>query len=190
MAQNLADIQKRMLQQFDLNKDGALSPDEQLRAQEEMRRMGVPGMGILPGAFPGADQFMKQFDRDGDGQLNNAEQFAAAAAFQRMRGNSGSRRPQVGAGGFGGFGAAGGGAANAGAAGNGVGPAGAFNPAADPLDAKPGSKNALVKRFDKDGDGKLSAEEKADLQAELKKKKGKAKTDAKPVLKDKSKATS
>jgi Ca2+-binding EF-hand superfamily protein len=160
-ADGAAQMQQKMLQQFDANKDGVLSDQEKLAAAEMMRRMGAVG-GIEPGGFPGADQFAKQFDKDGDGKLNDAEKLMAQAAWQRMRNkNSG---PAYGMG-YGGQAGAGGYVPNT--AGN-----------AASGEAKAPKVSSLVKRFDKDGDGKLNDEEKAAAQAELNKnKKGK---DAKP----------
>jgi hypothetical protein len=48
-------------------------------------------------------------------------------------------------------------------------------PVAPVGDGKPAKVNPLVKRFDKDGDGKLNDAEKAAAQAELKKDKSKEK---------------
>jgi hypothetical protein len=155
----MAQMQQQFLQQFDVNKNGKLDGPEQLAAQEAMRQQGWT-MGIAPGGFPGADQFSKQFDRDGDGKLNQMEAMMAQQAFQRMRNH--------GAGGMrGGVRGGGGGSAL---------PQQSL-PVAGPGDSKKGKVSPLVKRFDKDGDGKLSAEEKAAAQAELKKDKSKDKDD-------------
>ena len=81
----------------------------------------------------------------------------AQAAFQRIR-NKGGKGPAYGIG-YGGQAGAGGFVPNVGegaVAGGGEAPA--------------PKVSALVKRFDKDGDGKLNDEEKAAAQAELKKK--------------------
>jgi hypothetical protein len=153
-AQALAELQRKMLERFDVNKDGQLSDQEKLMAQEAMRRQGWPALGIPPGGFPGADQFLKQFDRDRDGKLSPLEAMMAQAAYQKMRGNDkggvrGALRPSGGGGSI---------------------PPVAV-PAAPPERDQPAKGNPLVKRFDKDGDGKLNDEEKAAAQAELKKKK-------------------
>jgi hypothetical protein len=162
-------MQQQMLSQFDVDKNGVLSDQEKMMAQEAMRRQGVT-MPMAPGGFPGADQFNKQFDRDGDGKLNPQEAMAAQAAFQRMRGNGSGMRGGLNNGGGGGAGA------------SGVNPQ---QPIAPPNagDGKASKVSPLVKRFDKDGDGKLNADEKAAAQAELKKDKGKEK-DAKAKDKD------
>jgi hypothetical protein len=154
-------MQQQMLRQFDANGDGRLSGQEQILAQEAMRRHGI-NLGIAPSGFPGADQFSKQFDRDGDGKLNPAESMAAQAAYQRIL-NHGKSGPRTG-----------GGVQTGGL----PSPGPAINPAASAA-AKDDKVPPLVKRFDKDGDGKLNDAEKAPAQAELKKSKvkdGKDKT--------------
>jgi hypothetical protein len=152
-ANPLGQLQQQFMMQFDVNKDGKLSGQEQMMAQEAMRRQGI-NLGIAPGGFPGADQFQKMFDRDGDGKLSPTEAFAAQAMFQRMRG--GGMHGGVVRGGSGGT----------------VMPPQGFMPAA-PQGKATGKVSPLVKRFDKNGDGKLNAEEKAAAQAELKKDKDK-----------------
>jgi len=164
-AKAMAEMQKQFLQQFDADRDGKLSPQENMMAQEAMRRQGI-NMGIAPSGFPGADQFARQFDRDGDGKLNPMEAAAAQNAFQRMRNNGAGPR---------GGGGGGGGSAL---------PQQPIGPADATADKKSNKVNPLVKRFDKDGDGKLNAEEKAAAQAEFKKEKGK---DAKPMEEGKAK---
>jgi Ca2+-binding EF-hand superfamily protein len=147
---------QQVLRQFDLNRDGVLSPQEQLRAQEALRKSGFP---IMPGGSIAAAPELKQFDRDGDGKLNPQEQRAAQEAWNRSRGNgSGPAR-----GGFPG---------GNGNAGNGVPTAPASAPAAEP---KPEKVSPLVKRYDKDGDGKLNDDEKAAAQADRTKGKKKEK---------------
>ncbi|WP_425617101.1 hypothetical protein NA78x_000771 [Anatilimnocola sp. NA78] len=98
------------------------------------------------------ETIMKKFDRDGDGKLNAQEQIAATRAMQER----GIRTPGVpnlvGPGN------------NAGPqSGPGVGQA----PAQAPAPKLNKREELLLKRFDKDGDGKLSAEEKAAARAEL-----------------------
>jgi hypothetical protein len=165
MQPSIEQMQQQLLSRFDVDRNGVLSDQEKLMAQEAMRREGI-NLGIPPGGFPGADQFAKQFDRDGDGKLSPQEAFAAQAAYQRMMGGGahGGMRGGLRSGGGGG----GGGGASA------IPPQPLLAPnGADNNGAKSG--NALVKRFDKNGDGKLNAEEKAAAQAELKKEKGKGK---------------
>src|SRR5262245_28790772 len=151
-AKAMAEMQQLFLLQFDVNKDGKLSDQEKLMAQEAMRLHGI-NMGIAPGGFPGSDQFVKQFDIDKDGKLSPQEAMMAQAAFQRMRNNgSGVRtgvRPNISGGG------------------GSIPQQQPVGPAAQRADQK-GKVSPLVKRFDEDGDGKLNAEEKAAAQAELK----------------------
>jgi len=155
-AKAFADWQQQMAKMFDADGDGKLSDQEKLMAQEAMRRQGI-NIGMAPGGFPGEEQFRKQFDRNGDGQLDQMESMAAQAVFQRMRGGGGMRGGVRGGGG----------------------PSSGFLPQpAIPVgpvagNGGTGKVSPLVKRFDKDGDGKLNADEKAAAQAELKKKDGK-----------------
>src|SRR5437588_3922013 len=149
----LAQLQQQFMMQFDVNRDGKLSGQEQMMAQEAMRRQGI-NLGIAPGGFPGADQFQKMFDRDGDGKLSPVEAMAAQAMFQRMRGGGMHGGVRGGSGGS-------------------VPPPQGFMPANPKGSKAVGKVPALVKRFDKDGDGKLNADEKAAAQAELKKDKDK-----------------
>src|SRR5262245_30603871 len=134
-AQQVAEMQQQFLKQFDRDGDGKLSDQERMAAQEAMRRSGL-NLGIAPSGFPGADQFVKQFDRDRDGKLSPQEAMAAQAAFQRLR-NGGGRGPITGGGG-----------------GSAIPPQPA--PAAPPAEPKAKKVPPLVKRFDKDGDGKLN----------------------------------
>jgi hypothetical protein len=161
-AKAMAEMQKQFMMQFDANQNGKLDPQENAVAQEAMRRSGI-NMGIAPGGFPGADQFIRQFDRDGDGRLNQAEAIMAQAAWQKLRNHGHSGGPRMG-----------------GNVGSGAPPP--VMPVAPAGSGKPDKVNPLVKRFDKDGDGKLNAEEKAAAQAELKKDKSKDK-DEKPAKK-------
>jgi hypothetical protein len=151
-AKAMAEMQQQFLKQFDADKDGKLSDQEKLMAQEAMRLHGI-NMGIAPGGFPGSDQFVKQFDVDKDGKLSPQEAFMAQAAFQRMRNNGGGVRSGVRPNISGGGGSL---------------PQQPALPVAPQAKGKSSKVPPLVKRFDKDGDGKLNAEEKAAAQAELK----------------------
>ena len=96
---------------------------------------------------------LKQFDRDGDGKLSAQEQLAATRAMQQH----GIRTP---------------GAPNLigpGSRGNGVQRGAAPQPAPQQQAAPKVNKREemLLKRFDRDGDGKLSDDEKAVARAEL-----------------------
>ena len=142
------EVQKRVLEKFDTNKDGVLSDAEKVAAAEELKRSG-----LVP--VPGSEEFLKRFDKNGDGKLSASEQLAAQSAWQKMRRGGGG--PVTGIGG------------GAGpllpAAGGGLHGAGDADGEADKKKVKP-----LIKLYDKDGDGKLNDEEKAALQADRKKK--------------------
>ncbi|WP_254513523.1 EF-hand domain-containing protein [Anatilimnocola floriformis] len=106
-------------------------------------------------------EIMRRFDRDGDGRLNAQEQIAATRAMQEH----GIRTP---------------GQPNMVGRGNGgtqTGPGSAAPPPPAPPAAPKLSKREelLLKRFDRDGDGKLSEEEKTAARAEFGQK-GKAET--------------
>lgn len=163
--------QQMILDRYDANKDGKLTGEEQLRAQEELRRLGrLPGSGVLPGGFEGAEEYRKKFDADGDGKLSPAEQLAAQTAMQRNRGRQTGGGPATGPG----------------LAGNDLGGGDLFGGADEPAAAgnePPGRKptrrtNPLIALYDKDGDGKLNDEEKAALQADRGKKKAAEKAGA------------
>lgn len=97
-------------------------------------------------------EIMKRFDRDGDGRLNAQEQLAATRAMQQ-RGITTPGMPNL----------AGRNGGNGVQAGPGVGQAAPQAPAPK-LSRR---EEILLKRFDKDGDGKLNDEEKTAARAEL-----------------------
>jgi Ca2+-binding EF-hand superfamily protein len=136
-------LKKQLLEKFDANGDGDLKGEELQKAQEAFLKAGAGAAGL------NYDDFKKRFDRDNDGQLSPQEQGAALAAFQKARGGGGpATGGRTGGSGFG---------PPANGAGEG---------------SKPRSRDAMIKRFDKNGDGKLSDDEKAEAQKELKDKKG------------------
>jgi Ca2+-binding EF-hand superfamily protein len=141
-------IKQKLLEKFDANGDGNLTGQELQNAKAALLKQFGPALGAAGVNF---DDFKKKFDQDGDGKLSQQEQAAAMAAFQKMRGN--------------GNGAAGGGGAG------GVPATGGFGeePA---VEGKARGREAMIKRFDKNGDGKLSDDEKAEAQKALKGKKG------------------
>ena len=149
-------VKQKLLEKFDANGDGNLTGQELQNAREALLKQFGAGFGPAGDAF---DTFKMKFDRDGDGKLNAQEQAAAMAAFQKARANGGGRATGVapGAGGLSGGIPAGGGFGDA-AAGEG----------------KARGREAMIKRFDKNGDGKLSDDEKAEAQKSLKGKKGEA----------------
>jgi Ca2+-binding EF-hand superfamily protein len=109
--------------------------------------------GITPGMPVGNNPALRQFDRDGDGKLSAQEIGFAREMARRMRGGGGA--------------GSGGGGPQRGFTPGGGAPA----PAAPAKETKPEKVSPLVKRFDKDGDGKLNEEEKVAAQADLKGKK-------------------
>jgi hypothetical protein len=151
----IAQWQQQLTGMFDADKDGKLSDQEKLMMQQAMQQHGW-AMPMAPGGFPGSDQFVKQFDLDKDGKLSPQEQMMAQQMFMRMRGNGGMR-----GGVRGGYG---------GGASGGMQPQGMPMMPAGDMKGKGGKENPLVKRFDKDGDGKLNDEEKAAAQTALKNK--------------------
>ncbi len=151
------EIKQRLLQKYDTNGDGTLTGDELRKARADLGK----NLGGLPGPAGAAfDEIKKKFDVDGDGELNAQEQAAAMTAFQKARGAGGPGAAGGGAGGFPG-GVPGG---TGGAEGEG---------------GKTRGRAAMIKQFDKDGDGKLNEEEKAAAQKALKERLGKGKGKAK-----------
>jgi len=138
-------LRKQLLEKFDANGDGNLTGQELIKAQEAVMKQAGDGP---PGAA--FEQFKQRFDFDRDGKLNAQEQAAAMAAFQKAR-------------------------ANGGAPGTGALPAGGFDLPAAGDGAKPRSRDAMIKRFDRNGDGKLDDQEKAEAQKVLKARKGEGK---------------
>ncbi len=149
---NPEQLKKQLLEKFDANGDGNLTGQELLNAREAaLKQFGAAGPGGI-----NLEEIKKKFDRDGDGKLNPQEQAAAMAAFQKARASGGG--PAIG------------GLPGAGSVPNG---GGFVAPAANEGEgAKPRGREAMIKRFDKNGDGKLSDDEKAEAQKILKGKKG------------------
>lgn len=164
---------QQLLKEFDKDGDGKLSEQERAAAREfvQKRQAGNFGQRRIP------EQVLKRFDKDGDGKLNEQEQAAARKAreeFMKRNGNASGRPNTQGRPDFkeilAKFDADGDGklndeekaAAREAAAkmrrqrGN----AGRPQPEAK---EKPGrvNKKELLKRFDTDGDGKLSGDERA-----------------------------
>lgn len=131
-----------MMKRFDKNGNGQLDPDEMQAAREAMQKFqaaggGKPGAG---GAGPSPErmkELVAKFDKNGDGSLDDAEKQAAKAEFMKMQGGQGA-------------------GGNPGAGRPGAGKPGEGKPAGDF-----GGREAAMKRFDKNGDGKLDDAEKA-----------------------------
>jgi hypothetical protein len=105
-------------------------------------------------AVAARDAILKRFDRDGDGKLSAQEQLAATKAMQEHGIRTPGAPNLIGPGGRNN--------------GNGVQRGGAPQPAQQPAAPKLSKREEmLLKRFDRDGDGKLSNDEKAVARAEL-----------------------
>jgi Ca2+-binding EF-hand superfamily protein len=141
-APNPEQLKKHLLEKFDANGDGTLMGQELLNARAAALKQFGGGAAGI-----NLDELKKKFDLDGDGKLNPQEH-AALAAFQKARANGG------------------------GPAAGGIPAGGGFgdDPAAG--EGKARGREAMIKRFDKNGDGKLSDDEKAQAQKFFKDKKG------------------
>jgi hypothetical protein len=87
-AQQDPDRMKRILEAFDLNKDGKLDDAERAaaKAEREKRRGQAPASaGRGPASEKMRDEMLKRFDRDGDGKLSDAERAAAKEERQKRR---------------------------------------------------------------------------------------------------------
>jgi Ca2+-binding EF-hand superfamily protein len=164
------EMMKRLLEKFDTNKDGRLSPEEQAKAQEELIKNAAQNGG------PAFQEFLKKFDRDGDGKLSDRERAAAMEAAQKIRAQGGGG-PQTGP--------------PIAFAGNEI-PAAILEKFDKDGDGKlndeemaaakkaqsgkreRAKKSDVIKEFDKDGDGKLNEAEKAAAKAAAKERKKKA----------------
>jgi hypothetical protein len=133
----------RMLEKYDANKNGQLDPDEKAALDRDREAR--------------REEFTKRFDTDGDGQLSDAEKEAARAQFPRkghgrygreMRGRMLEKYD-----------------ANK-------------NGQLDPEEKEAAGRDRearraeFMKRFDTDGDGKLSESERETMREEMRKEKG------------------
>lgn len=158
-----------VLKRFDKDGDGKLNEEEKaavIKNREEMRKGGIPPGRLNLNNPP--EMVLKRFDKDGDGKWNDAERAAAMEAMAKMGLRPGfpSREEMVKR-----FDKDGDGKLNATeeAAGRAEmekrfgrpGAAGGLAPGeGKPLEPKL-DKAELIQKFDKDGDGKLNAEERA-----------------------------
>jgi Ca2+-binding EF-hand superfamily protein len=165
-------FREEMIKRFDQDGNGELSDTERQAAREEMRKQWKARGEKM------REEFTKRFDKDGDGKLNDAEKAEAQKARGEMRGQWGGRGFGGGPGGPGGFGFRGheggepplwmrrelhrwfeqkwgGHHGPRGHRGHGPGMGG-------PGGFRGKMRGELVKRFDQDGDGKLSEAERAE----------------------------
>jgi len=135
---------RELMKRFDKDGDGRLNETERQAAMSASRADGGPGRrppGNQRDRPANREAFMKRFDANGDGKLDDDERAAARKAFENRPTANGDRpRPAN---------------PNAGPAG----PNGA-RPTTGPR--RPGE---FLKRFDKDGDGKLDDAERAAARA-------------------------
>ncbi|MCA9267081.1 MAG: hypothetical protein KDA41_01355, partial [Planctomycetales bacterium] len=131
------DFRARLLEKFDENKDGKLDEKEREAARAEFHKRHGEGG---PGPGPGGfdrKALMEKFDEDKSGDLNEKEKAALHKHFEEMRAKHG------GQGGPGGRPALGG-------------------PGRPPFD-----RDAIIKEFDKDEDGKLDEKEREAAKAAM-----------------------
>ena len=159
---NHASVEK-LMKQADANGDGQLTGEEVLNFRTGMMKL----FGDAAGLGPQMQAFLKQFDMNGDGQLSDLEKAAAFVAFQRLMGGArhhGVRTPygagNLGLNGYGGGTGYPGGAMPGGGYGGGLPGAGFGGGDVEPP-KRSRAKEAMIKKYDLNGDGELNAEEKA-----------------------------
>lgn len=160
-----------VLKRFDKDGDGKLNDEEKaavIKNREEMRKAGIPPG--RPNLNNPPEAVLKRFDKDGDGKWNESERAAAMEAMAKMGGRPGfpSREEMIKR-----FDKDGDGKLNAteeaaGRAemekrfGGRSGAAGGLAPGeGKPLESKL-DKAELIEKFDKNGDGKLNDDERAE----------------------------
>ncbi len=76
---------EKFMQRFDQDKDGKLSDAERQAAREQMRKNRAQSGRHHARGDQARENLKKRFDRDGDGQLDRAEKREAKKALKKMR---------------------------------------------------------------------------------------------------------
>ena len=86
-------LKEKILKKFDANGDGQLSDEEKEKAKAAFReRVGGKGGPGGPGG-PGREELMKKFDANGNGQLEPEEKAKLMAAMKERFGGEGGKPP-------------------------------------------------------------------------------------------------
>lgn len=144
-AAGMENLQRQMMARFDTNGDGRLDDSEKAKAAAEIQKQ------------------LSALDKNGNGKLD-PEEAALAKALMSRSGQGGGPQFGAGGGGFGGAGGAGGGGFG-GAGGVGGGTTGG---AAGSPEPKKTRKERLLEKLDRNGDGKVTKEEREAAAAERK----------------------
>ncbi len=144
-------IPAEILKRFDTDGDGTLNDKERqaaMKAREEMMKEkgGATGGGRRTPDPARMKELLKRFDKNEDGKLDDTERAAAKEAMVKMREGRGDGNRKRGDG--------------ADAA-----------PGGDKPRKPRGDKQELLEKFDADGDGKLSEDERAKAKEEIQKRK-------------------
>lgn len=133
-----------MMEKYDADKDGKLNDAERTKMREEMQAQRT-NKGEASKEVPDIDQLMKKYDKDVNGELSKAE-------FEQYLKDSKTRQRQGGERGEGSERAEGGERGERGERGG------------------RGNREEMMKKYDTDGDGKVSEAEKTAMREEMMKK--------------------
>jgi hypothetical protein len=140
-------LSKAIVDRFDTNGNGQIDDDEAAAARTQLGGKGRgdrakgAGKNGPDGNEKRREAMLKRFDANGNGQLDPPEREAAKAAMEKLRGEKGKGKGK----------------------GNGKGARGPGGPASGAM------KEALIKRFDANGNGQLDPDEIQTAKAELQK---------------------